>query len=188
VGWLIVGLGNPGAQYERTRHNIGFAVLDLLARRWGISFKEERRYQGLWAESSQKNYLLKPTTYMNRSGQSVRAALNWLKLPPEQLLVVYDELALPLGRLRLRPEGSAGGHNGMKSLIEQVGTQGFARLRLGIDAPFVGMETVNYVLGRFTPEQQQVLPLVVAAAADAVEMVTQKGLVPAMDTFNPWQP
>nr|WP_287127611.1 aminoacyl-tRNA hydrolase [Candidatus Cyanaurora vandensis] len=184
----MVGLGNPGTQYDYTRHNIGFVVLDQLAQHWRLTFKEERRYQGWWAvRTSPKVYLLKPQTYMNRSGQSVRAALDWLKLPPTQLLVIYDDMALPVGRLRLRKEGSAGGHNGIKSLIEHLGTQQFPRLRLGIDQPPTGQETVDYVLGRFSPLQKKVLPLVVDAATAAVELALNRDLDQAMNTYNAWQ-
>ncbi|WP_218080037.1 aminoacyl-tRNA hydrolase [Anthocerotibacter panamensis] len=192
MSWLIVGLGNPGAQYDKTRHNIGFEVLDRLAQRWNLTFKEERRYQGWWASGTPLGpdtvYLLKPKTYMNRSGQSVRAAVDWLKLSSEQVLVIYDEMALPVGRLRLRKEGSAGGHNGVKSLIQHLGTQNFPRLRLGVGQPPPEQDTVSYVLGRFTPDQRSLLPQVVEAALDATEYTVAKGLDAAMNLYNAWQP
>ena len=167
---LIVGLGNPGSEYEHTRHNIGFMAVDRLAASWGISLSREKRFYGIFGESrlssrlavSGKIRLLKPTTYMNISGQSVRSCTDWFKGNPENILVVYDDMDLPLGKLRLRPSGSAGGHNGIKSIISHLGTQNFPRLRLGIGRgtkPFTDdMTTVskasqnvtNHVLGGFS--------------------------------------
>ncbi|MEM8602816.1 MAG: aminoacyl-tRNA hydrolase, partial [Cyanobacteria bacterium P01_H01_bin.121] len=136
---LIVGLGNPGKKYAGTRHNIGFDVVDAFAQVVQADFAEESRFQGYFAETrlpnSNKLRLLKPNTYMNRSGQAIHAVVHWFKLQPESVLVVYDEMDLPLGRLRLRLNGSAGGHNGMKSAIAHLGTQNFPRLRVGIGAP-----------------------------------------------------
>jgi peptidyl-tRNA hydrolase, PTH1 family len=188
--WIIVGLGNPGAEYDQTRHNIGFVVLDQLAKRWGLTFKSEKKYHGLYTAGtvgSEKVHLLKPTTYMNLSGQAVRPLMDWFRLTPEQVLVIYDEVALPVGKLRLRKEGSAAGHNGIKSLIEHLGTQNFCRLRLGVDPPPSGHELKNYVLGRFTPEQQKILPLVLDAAIAATEMTVSQGIDQAMNTYNGWQ-
>lgn len=139
---LIVGLGNPEPKYDRTRHNIGFAVLDALAQRWQVAWSVNKRFNAHAAEGRApqsagggKVYLLKPLTYMNRSGQAMRAAIDWYKLSPHRLLAVYDDMDLPLGRLRLRLGGSAGGHNGMKSAIAHLGTPELPRLRLGIGKP-----------------------------------------------------
>lgn len=136
---LIVGLGNPGAKYDRTRHNIGFEAIDRLARTWNISLSENRKFQGIFGEGRAPNgdkiRLLKPLTYMNLSGQSVRSAIDWYKIAPTAVLVIYDDMDLPLGKLRLRESGSAGGHNGMKSIISHLGTQNFPRCRVGIGAP-----------------------------------------------------
>ncbi|HEY9645544.1 MAG TPA: aminoacyl-tRNA hydrolase, partial [Chroococcidiopsis sp.] len=136
---LIVGLGNPGAKYDQTRHNIGFDVVDALARRWQIGLTENRKFQGIFGEGFAPNRdkirLLKPQTYMNLSGQSIRAVVDWFKLSPEAVLIVYDDMDLPLGKLRMRLSGSAGGHNGMKSAIAHLGTQDFPRLRIGIGSP-----------------------------------------------------
>ena len=135
---LIVGLGNPEPKYDRTRHNIGFAAIDALAQEWQTSLSEVKRFKGEIAEvraSSDRDgkiYLLKPLTYMNRSGESIQGVLSWYKLAPEDVMVVYDDMDLPLGRIRLRLSGSAGGHNGIKSTIAQLGTQKFPRLRIGI--------------------------------------------------------
>ncbi|NEQ12197.1 MAG: aminoacyl-tRNA hydrolase, partial [Moorea sp. SIO4E2] len=133
---LIVGLGNPEPKYDKTRHNIGFEVVDAIARRLQISGNEHRRFQGWFGQGiglkGNKLSLLKPLTYMNRSGQAIRAVTDWYKLKPESVLIIYDDMDLPVGRLRLRLSGSAGGHNGMKSAIAHLGTQNFPRLRIGI--------------------------------------------------------
>ena len=189
---LIVGLGNPGAKYDRTRHNVGFDVVDTLAQRWQIPVREQSRFKGLFGQGigpkGRKLLLLKPSTYMNRSGESVRAVLDWYKLLPSQILVVYDDMDLPLGRLRLRLKGSAGGHNGMRSLIQHLGTQDFPRLRLGIDSPksnrVIQPDTVSYVLGRFTPVEQPIVTEVLALAADASEYAIKQGVEKAMNVYN----
>ncbi|MCM1982734.1 aminoacyl-tRNA hydrolase [Lyngbya confervoides] len=189
---LVVGLGNPGQKYEKTRHNVGFEVVDLLAQRWGIALREERRLKGQWGQgqgpAGQPLALLKPTTYMNRSGAAVRAVLDWYKWPAQSVLAVYDDMDLPLGRLRLRLSGSAGGHNGMRSLISCLGTQDFPRLRLGIDSPkcprVTDADTVSYVLGRFTAAEQGIVTEILARAADAVECALQQGVPKAMNRYN----
>ncbi len=185
---LIVGLGNPGLQYANTRHNCGFMVVDRLAQRWGIPLALEKRFQGSYGEGfalGGKRRLLKPETYMNRSGQSVRAVLDWYKLDPGSVLVVYDDMDLPLGRLRLRGSGSAGGHNGMKSVIQHLGSETFPRLRLGVGKPKGNQDVVEHVLGGFAPAEQAVLERVLRAAVEAVECCLQEGLMAAMNRFNP---
>ena len=189
---LIVGLGNPGAKYDRTRHNVGFDVIDTLAQRWQIALRENSRFKGVFGQGNGpkglKLSLLKPSTYMNRSGESVRAVVDWYKILPSQILVVYDDMDLPLGRLRLRLKGSAGGHNGMRSLIQHLGTQDFPRLRLGIDSPksnrVVQPDTVSYVLGRFTPTEQPIVTEILALAADASEYAIKQGVEKAMNVYN----
>jgi peptidyl-tRNA hydrolase, PTH1 family len=187
---LIVGLGNPGAKYAQTRHNIGFDLVDRLAQRWRISLSEQRRFQGAFGEgmiAGQRLRLLKPNTFMNKSGQAVRAVLDWYKLTPAEVLVLYDEMDLPVGKLRIRLGGSAGGHNGMRSLIAHLGTQDFPRLRVGISkAAAVGAskDTISHVLGRFTPEEQQILPQVLDMAADAVELAVRQGIEKSMSLYN----
>ena len=186
---LIVGLGNPGSKYDRTRHNIGFEVLDLLAKDWQLSWQEQGRFKGLFAEGPLpgvgKVRLLKPTTYMNRSGDAMRAVCNWFKLPPESVLVIYDDMDLPVGRLRLRASGSAGGHNGIKSAIAQLGTQNFPRLRLGIGrADRAREETIEFVLGKFAPEERQVLDEVLLLAVKAVEVALKHDFERAMNEYN----
>jgi len=163
--WLLVGLGNPGQQYENTRHNVGFMVADALALRWGLALKTENRMKAEVAtgtarfavdkgEHRPKVVLAKPTRYMNLSGESVRGLMTFYKVPLERVLVISDDIALPVGRLRLRPHGSHGGHNGLKSIIQQCGGVGFPRLRVGVGAPPAGgPDQVAHVLGGFTADE-----------------------------------
>ena len=200
---LIVGLGNPGAEYERTRHNIGFMAVDRLATSWSISLGKEKRFYGIFGEgrlsprlaSSGKIRLLKPTTYMNVSGQSVRACADWFKGNPENILVIYDDMDLPLGKLRLRPSGSAGGHNGMKSIISHLGTQNFPRLRLGIGrggkndidgaiASKANQNVTNHVLGGFSTTETKILPEIFDLAESTVTSILADGLEKAMSLYN----
>lgn len=189
---LIVGLGNPGEKYARTRHNVGFDIVDALSKRWFINLSEHRRFHGEYGEGTaiagHKIALLKPHTYMNRSGQAVRAVLDWYKYSPESVLVIYDDMALPLGRLRVRPGGSAGGHNGMKSLIAHLGTQAFPRIRVGIgstdSAGDRDQAVVSHVLGKFAPEEKKLVNTALDWAIEAVEMLLQKGTEDAMSAFN----
>lgn len=188
VPQLIVGLGNPGSQYADTRHNCGFMVVDRLAQRWGIPLAPEQRFQGIYGEGfalGGKRRLLKPETYMNRSGQSVRAVVDWYKLDPGAVLILYDDMDLPLGRLRLRGSGSAGGHNGMKSVIQHLGRESFPRLRLGVGKPKGSKDVVGHVLGGFTPQEKAVLEQVLNRAVEAVECCLREGLSTAMNRFNP---
>jgi PTH1 family peptidyl-tRNA hydrolase len=188
---LIVGLGNPGSKYDRTRHNIGFEAVDALARRWNIAMAENRKFQGFFGEGLgaglTKVRLLKPQTYMNNSGQAIRAVVDWYKLPPESVLVVYDEMDLPVGRIRLRLSGSAGGHNGMKSAIAHLGTQTFPRLRIGIGS---AKETrsdgnaVSHVLGRFAPDEATVMAAVLDLVVDAIDLSLKQGVEKAMNLYN----
>ncbi len=191
VPQLIVGLGNPGAKYDKTRHNVGFDVIEALARRWHVSLSEHRKFQGLFGEGLAPNRarmrLLKPTTYMNLSGQSIRAVTDWFKLPPESVLVIYDDMDLPVGRLRMRLSGSAGGQKGMKSAIAHLGTQDFPRLRLGIGNPKVAnadKDTISHVLGQFSKAEAQIMTEVVALACDAIELSLKDGVAKAMSLYN----
>ncbi len=186
---LIVGLGNPGAKYDRTRHNIGFDVVDLLAQYWHISLSDQKKFHGLFGEGvapGGKIRLLKPQTYMNNSGQAMRAVIDWYKLPPESVLVIYDDMDLPLGKIRLRLSGSAGGHNGMKSAIAHLGTQTFPRLRIGIGSAKdkADKDTVSHVLGKFAPNEAAIMADVVQLAADSVEYSLKHGVEKAMSLFN----
>jgi PTH1 family peptidyl-tRNA hydrolase len=182
---LIVGLGNPGGKYEDTRHNVGFRTLDELSRRWRIELTR-RRFSGLSGSGTirdQKVLLLKPMTYMNLSGRSVREAMTFHKLAPADLLVVLDDMALPLGRLRLRPAGSAGGHNGLTSVIAETGGEAFARLRIGIES-VEGSRMVDHVLGSFTAEERPQVDQAIVRAADAVECWLSEGIDGAMNRYN----
>ena len=189
---LIVGLGNPGAKYDRTRHNIGFEVIDALAKQYpGVSLVENKRFQGAAGEfrsSGERTVLLKPTTFMNNSGQAVRAVLDWYKLAPESVLVVYDDMDLPTGKLRLRLSGGAGGHNGMKSIISHLGTKEFPRLRVGIGSTDKGVErdqaVVSHVLGRFAPEDRKIVDAVIPMAVDAIDLSLRKGFERSMNVYN----
>lgn len=181
---LIVGLGNPGREYDRTRHNIGFMVVDELHRRLGTpGFKA--RFKGLVADGmvgNEKVVLLKPLTYMNISGQSVSEALRWYHLPVEDVLIVQDDLDLPFGTLRFRARGSAGGHNGLTSIFQLLGTTEVNRLKIGIGR---GSNTAHsHVLGRFTTEQETELPFLLGDAADATELWVREGVLVTMNKVN----
>ncbi len=185
--WLIVGLGNPGDEYARTRHNIGFRVVNELAQRHGLDFSGKRANARI-AEGSiagQRVVLARPQTYMNLSGQAVVGLRQWYKIDPATgLLVVYDDVDLPFGQLRLRERGSAGTHNGMRSIVTLLGSQVFPRLRIGIDRPPAAWDLADYVLARFTPEQEERLPAIIAGAADALELVLREGMAGAMNRIN----
>jgi len=186
---LIVGLGNPGETYRDTRHNVGFMVLDELAKRLKTTFREEKRWSGLLAKFD-GGHLLKPLTFMNDSGRSVQAVGHFFKAPAARTLIVYDDVDLSLGRLRFRSNGSAAGHNGLRSLISHLGTQDFPRLKVGI-APQEGRPTgermVGHVLGKFRPDEQPTLQHIIQRAADAASMTLQRGLEQAMNVFNQQQ-
>jgi peptidyl-tRNA hydrolase, PTH1 family len=185
---LIVGLGNPGTKYDRTRHNVGFDLLDSLAKRWQISLSDRKQFQGIYGEglgsNSTKIRLLKPQTFMNLSGQFVRATTDWFKLPPESVLVVYDDLDLPLGKIRLRLSGSAGGHNGMKSIISHLGTQDFPRVRIGIGKSAGEKDTISHVLGKFSTIETPIVSEVIQLVNDSIELSLKKGVEQAMSLYN----
>jgi PTH1 family peptidyl-tRNA hydrolase len=179
---LVVGLGNPGAEYSRTRHNVGFNVVDLLASEWGLTWQHSKGWHALWAKG-EKAILVKPTSYMNRSGEPLSAVANFYKIAPAEVLVVLDDLALELGRLRLRTEGGTGGHNGLESIITHLGTEAIPRLRIGIGAA-ASEGAVDYVLGRFFEEEIAVVEKTIERAADAVKCAIDKGVLSAMNLFN----
>jgi peptidyl-tRNA hydrolase, PTH1 family len=179
---LVAGLGNPGAEYAQTRHNVGFAVVDLLAAQLGASWKKSSKWDLLSAKTGEA-LLVKPLSYMNRSGHPLFAIAQFYKIAPEEILVVLDDLDLPLGRLRIRLSGGPGGHNGLESIIVQFGTEEIPRLRLGIGAPSPE-GAVDYVLGRFFEEEKPVVRSTIERAAEAVKCAIDNGLVSAMNTFN----
>jgi len=183
---LIIGLGNPGKEYERTRHNVGFAVLDKFAQSHGIAISK-REDQGLIGEGlfrETRIFLLKPQTYMNLSGQSVAAFLRQKPLPLTDLMVVTDDIALPLGKLRLRAGGSAGGHNGLKSLIQHLHGQDFPRLRFGVGAPRDSSVQRDFVLGQFNRREQMEVEEAVERSVAALETWLNDGIERAMGKFN----
>jgi len=179
---LIAGLGNPGDEYRGTRHNIGFEVVDSLAAEWGLAWQHEKNWHLLWAKGPNA-ILAKPTSYMNRSGEPLQAIAHYYKITPAEMLVVLDDMALPLGRLRLRPDGGTAGHNGLESVIVQFGTEEIPRLRVGIGAaPQEG--SVDYVLGRFFEEDRPLVDKTIVRAAEAVKCAVDNGLLSAMNQFN----
>ena len=184
---MVVFLGNPGPKYDGTRHNAGFRVGDLLARRCGVKIQRLKN-RALTAECSiggQKVLLVKPQTYMNLSGEAVRPLADYYKLEPDRVLVVSDETALPPGRIRLRPGGSAGGHNGLKSIIQHLGTDAFPRLRLGVGAPpHPDYDMADWVLGSFRGEDEKLMEQAAEKAADAIECCITQGLDRAMNQYN----
>lgn len=184
--YLITGLGNPGKAYERTRHNVGFEVLKLLAKKHQLAFQKKLKYKGSVAEGKVGKasvILLLPETYMNLSGESVALMMRYKELELSHFLVVVDDVAIPLGQLRIRPEGSSGGHNGLKSLEEALHTQRYLRLRVGVGAP--KEETLSdYVLEPFSKEEEKLLPEVLERAVQAIEIWLENGIVRAMDVAN----
>ena len=193
---LVVGLGNPGSKYEGTRHNIGFMALERMASREGFSFRQQSKLHGLAAEhgiGESRLRLLMPQTYMNDSGRSIRAALDWFGFTPEQLLVLVDDMDIPLGRLRLRAQGSAGGHNGLRSTIQHLGTQAFPRLRIGIGAPADNpaerrARTVSHVLGPFSRAEQSEVDAVLDGVLEAIQRIQRQGLDRAGNWINGFRP
>ncbi|QGG48704.1 aminoacyl-tRNA hydrolase [Heliorestis convoluta] len=182
----IIGLGNPGREYERTRHNVGFMVLDRLAQNWEIN-NYSSKFQGAFAEKfvgTEKVILLKPQTYMNLSGQAVASLASFYKLEPQDLLVVYDDLDLAVGRIRIRARGSSGGHNGIKSIIGHLGSEFFPRLKMGIGRPPVGRSAASYVLEPFAKDEEEGLDAMTEQACEAIELWLLKGTTEAMNRFN----
>ena len=184
--YLIVGLGNPGAEYRLNRHNFGFMVLDALAERWSVPLKKikfkaiigEDRFKG------NKVILAKPLTYMNDSGRSVAPLLRYFKCPPENMLVIHDDLDLPLGTLRIRPSGGTSGQRGMESIVKLAGTQDFPRMRLGISRPPGQMDPKDYVLKNFLPSEEELKKMVINQAIEAIECFVTEGLTNTMNKYN----
>ncbi|MEO6785167.1 MAG: aminoacyl-tRNA hydrolase [Chthoniobacteraceae bacterium] len=183
---LLVGLGNPGREYSITRHNIGFMVLDRLADAMGATFRADKKWQADVATAGGV-WLLKPQTYMNLSGESVGALARFYQIDPARVLVVLDDMALPLGRLRFRERGSAGGHNGLQSILDHLGTQDVPRLRIGIGSADPGA-AVGHVLGRFAVDERPLVGQSLDRAAEAVRFAQENDLPSAMNRFNPHTP
>lgn len=183
---LIVGLGNPGSQFDRTRHNIGFEVIDELAKRYQTSLNQTK-FKGLYTvinNLGDKFILLKPLTYMNLSGESIRPIMDYYDISVDDLVVIFDDLDLPVGKIRLRQKGSAGGHNGIKSTIAHLGTQNFNRIRIGIDRPDQGISVPDYVLGKFNKEEWEEMQMMIRKSADACEEWLKKTFLEVMNLYN----
>ncbi|PLT30870.1 aminoacyl-tRNA hydrolase [Peribacillus deserti] len=183
---VIIGLGNPGKQFDGTRHNIGFDVIDALSDKWNIPL-DQAKHKGLLGTgmvNGEKVLLLKPLTYMNLSGESISAVLNFYKLSHEDIVVIYDDLDLPPGKLRLRQKGSAGGHNGIKSTIAHLGTQEFNRIRVGVGRPTDKRSVPDFVLSRFTKDEQELMSKVVDICGKACENWLEADFLIVMNKFN----
>ena len=185
--WLIVGLGNPGDNYSRTRHNVGFRSIDILASKLGTKI-DRSKYRGLYGQATyngQKLILLKPQTFMNLSGLSVMDAAHYYKLPPEKIIVLFDDISLDVGRLRIRGDGSAGGHNGIKSIIGALNSQSFPRVKIGVGAkPHPDYELAAWVLSAFPPAEEKVLAPALERAADATLALIDHGVYEAANRYN----
>ena len=185
--WLIVGLGNPGREYEKTRHNCGFRALDLLADQMGAKV-DKLKFQGLYAQANYngtKDFLLKPQTYMNLSGRSVLQLSAYFNIPPQRIIVMFDDISLEPGRLRIRPNGSAGGHNGIKSIIQEVGSQEFPRVKIGVGAkPNPNYDLADWVLSTFSANEEKALAVSLDNAAKAALAIIDHGVPEAANRFN----
>lgn len=184
--WLVVGLGNPGKEYETSRHNIGFLALDTLSGIYHTDIRE-LKFKGLCGRCKvgEENVLfLKPQTFMNLSGDSVAAAASFYKIPMERVIVIYDDISLPVGKIRIREKGSAGGHNGIKSIIERTGTDVFPRIKVGVGAPKGSGELVGWVLGSFSPDDRKIIEDSIDRACKAVPEIIKNGCVKASSKFN----
>ena len=184
--YVIAGLGNPGREYEGTRHNVGFMTLDALADKYNIDVRE-KAFKGLIGKGmieGNKVILVKPQTYMNLSGECIRQVMDYYKVDPEDILIVYDDISLAPGQLRIRAKGSAGGHNGIKSIIAHLGTQEFPRVKVGVGEKPARMDLADYVLGHFSKEEQATMDDAVKEAADAVCEIVNVGIAQAMNDHN----
>ena len=185
--WLIVGLGNPGKEYERTRHNCGFRALDILAEKLNCRV-DKGKFQGLYGQTvagGKKLFLLKPLTYMNLSGRSVLQLSSYFNIPPQRIIVIFDDISLEPGRLRVRSNGSAGGHNGIKSIISELGSQEFPRIKVGVGAkPHPEQDLADWVLSGFTASEEKALKTALENAADAALCLIEKGASAAANRYN----
>lgn len=185
--WLIVGLGNPGKQYEHTRHNAGFRAMDVLAEKLGCKI-DKLKFQGLYAQvnySGKKLYLLKPQTFMNLSGRSVVQLSAYFQIPPQRVIVLFDDISLEPGRLRVRADGSAGGHNGIKSIISELGSQEFPRVKIGVGAKaHAEQDLADWVLSGFSASEEQALGSALERAADAALCIIDRGIPETANRYN----
>lgn len=185
--YIVAGLGNPGREYDMTRHNIGFEAIDYIADKQNIKVNK-LKYKALYGETkigSEKVYLIKPQTYMNLSGESIREFCSFFKIPPENVIIINDDIALECGKIRIRQKGSAGGHNGLKSIIYQLNSDNFPRIRIGVGAPsHKDYELADYVLGRFTKDEIKILEDAIIRTSKAVEEIIKNDIQSAMNKFN----
>ena len=185
--WLIVGLGNPGREYEKSRHNAGFRALDILADKLGCKV-DKLKFQGLYCQTThdgKKLFLLKPQTFMNLSGRSIVQLSAFFQIPPQRIIVLFDDISLEPGRLRVRPDGSAGGHNGIKSIIGELGSQDFPRVKIGVGAkPHPDFDLADWVLSSFTAQEEKALGPALERAADAALAIMDHGVPEAANRFN----
>ena len=185
--WLIVGLGNPGSQYTKTRHNCGFRAVDILADKLGCKI-DKGKFQGLYGQVMYKGcklFLLKPQTFMNLSGRSVLQLSAYFSIPPQRIIVMFDDIFLPPGRLRIRSDGSAGGHNGIKSIINEVGSQDFPRVKIGVGAkPHAEMDLADWVLSAFSASEEKALAPALDAAAEAALSIIERGVPETANRYN----
>lgn len=185
--WLIVGLGNPGKQYENTRHNCGFRALDILGQKLGCKI-DRSKFQGLYGQvqyNGTKLFLLKPMTYMNLSGKSLLQLSAYFSIPPQRIIVMFDDISLPLGKLRIRGDGSAGGHNGIKSIISELGSQDFPRIKIGVGAKaHPEQDLADWVLSSFSKEEDKLLTTALERSADAALCIIERGVSSAANSYN----
>jgi PTH1 family peptidyl-tRNA hydrolase len=184
--WLIVGLGNPGAKYEHTRHNCGFRAVDILAKDLGCKI-DKGKFQGLYGQTNyngKKLFLLKPQTYMNASGNSVLQLSAYFSIPPQRIIVLFDDISLQPGRLRIRGDGSAGGHNGIKSIISQLGSQDFPRVKIGVGEKAPEQDLADWVLSGFTASEEKALATALQNAADAALSIIDNGVPATANRYN----
>ena len=189
--WLIVGLGNPGREYERSRHNCGFRAVDILAEKLGCKI-DRAKFQGLYGQTTykgKKQMLLKPMTYMNLSGRSVLQLSAYFSIPPQKIIVMFDDISLEPGRLRIRADGSAGGHNGIKSIIQELGSQTFPRVKIGVGAkPHPDYDLADWVLSSFSAQDEKALAVSLPNAAEAALAIIDSGVPEAANKFNGTHP
>lgn len=185
--YIIAGLGNPTREYQHTRHNVGFDTIDVIAKKYNISV-EDKKHKALIGKGyieGEKVILVKPQTYMNLSGESIGEICNYYKADPEEeLIVIYDDISLAPGKLRIRPKGSAGGHNGIKNIIAHLGTEKFKRIKVGVGEKPKGWDLADYVLGHFAKEEQPLMEEAFERAAEAVKVILEKDIATAMNQFN----
>lgn len=184
--YLIVGLGNPEDEYSKTRHNMGFDAINKIAENYNIKINKKKFYglYEIFSENNDKIILLKPQTYMNLSGISVKEVMNFYKIEKEKLLIIYDDMDIEPGKIKIRKKGSAGGHNGIKSIIQNIGTEEFSRIRIGIGRPKNNQDQINYVIGKISQEELDKLEEGVEKAKDAVMEILKNGIDKAMNKFN----